>query len=485
MRKNGVTDTVIRDLGTLYNVGAVGGLSDGQLLGRFVERREQAVFEAILLRHGPMVFGVCRRVLRDQHDAEDAFQATFLVLTRRSASIAHREKLGNWLYGVACQTAMKARAKRTKRRGREGHVPDMPEPMVMPDEQRDDLAESLDRELSRLPEKYRLPIILCGLEGRSHWEAANQLGWPIGTVSGRLSRARALLANRLSQRGVTLTVGTLAVLLAQESASASVPTKLISSTAQAASLFSAGTASATGVVSAEVAALTGEVMMTMLMKRSQAIVFSAVGALVLVAGLAWAASKDPDPAKVASAPPVEDESPSFRRESVGVDELVGHIGLDIYKFVAKIPKGKRFRLVWRQVNTPGGDRVLYQYSFQKNTDDPTTIDVSFRRRDGKLGGVLCSPDEKEALFRFDCSGCDLGGGATIVPIPMLGSAITQKTLFVLETDQQERLPDQQYRLPKVKGMRLLALVPSEPGKLVPLPYPADAARAELLIEFEE
>jgi RNA polymerase sigma factor (sigma-70 family) len=475
--KNDVTDPAIRDLGTLFSVGAVGGLSDGQLLGRFVERREQAVFEAILLRHGPMVWGVCRRVLRDHHDAEDAFQATFLVLARRSASIAHREKLGNWLYGVAYQTAMKARAKRTKRRGREGQVPDMPEPTVMPDELRDDLAESLDRELSRLPEKYRLPIILCELEGRSHREAANQLGWPIGTVSGRLSRARAMLAGRLSRRGVTLTVGTLAVLLAQESASANVPTKLISSTAQAASLFAAGAASATGMVSAEVAALTGEVMMTMLLKKSQAIVFSAVGALGLVAGLAWAASKDPDPAKVASVPTVDDESTSFRQESVGVDELVNHTGLNIYKFVANIPKGKRFRVVWRQMNTPGGNRVLYIYPLQKKTDAPTTILVSFLRRDGKLGSVLLSDDD-EAQFRLDCSGCDPSGIATIVPLPMAGREITQKTLIVHKTDQQNGLP-------KVKGMRLITLLASEPGKPIPSPLPADAARGELVIEFEE
>ena len=160
-----------------------------------MERREGAVFEAIVRRHGPMVWGVCRRVLRDHHDAEDAFQATFLVLARKAASVMPREKLGNWLYGVAYQTAMKARAMRAKRRGREGQVPDMPEPMAVPDDLRDDLAESLDRELSRLPEKYRTPIILCDLEGRTHREAASQLGWPIGTVSSRLSRARSMLAS--------------------------------------------------------------------------------------------------------------------------------------------------------------------------------------------------------------------------------------------------------------------------------------------------
>ena len=109
-------NAAVRDLQTLFEVGSLGGLSDGQLLDRFVERREEAVFEAIVRRHGPMVWGVCRRVLRDHHDAEDAFQATFLVLARKAASVMTREKLGNWLYGVAYQTAMKARAMRAKRR---------------------------------------------------------------------------------------------------------------------------------------------------------------------------------------------------------------------------------------------------------------------------------------------------------------------------------------------------------------------------------
>src|ERR1700722_14253566 len=123
-------DTMIRDVQTLFGMGVMGALSDGQLLYRFVERREEAVFEAIVRRHGPMVWGVCRRVLRDHHDAEDAFQATFLVLARRAASVLIREKLGHWLYGVAYQTAMKARVMRAKRRAREIQVTEMPETMV-------------------------------------------------------------------------------------------------------------------------------------------------------------------------------------------------------------------------------------------------------------------------------------------------------------------------------------------------------------------
>ena len=296
-----MTHAVVRDLQTLFGMGVVGVLSDGQLLDHFVERREGAAFEAIVHRHGPMVWSVCRRVLRDHHDAEDAFQATFLVLARRAASVMPREKLGNWLYGVAYQTATKARAMRAKRRMREGQVPDMPEPMAEPDDLRDDLAEALDRELSRLPEKYRTPIILCDLEGWTHWEAASRLGWPIGTVSSRLSRARSMLAKRLTRRGLSLSGGALAVLLAQESASASMPMRLIDSTAQAASLFAEGGAVTAGMVSAEVAVLTREVLKIMLLGKLKIVTtVLMVGGVVVLSGggLAYRSRAADPPSKV-------------------------------------------------------------------------------------------------------------------------------------------------------------------------------------------
>ena len=260
-------NVAVRDLQTLFDVGVMGGRSDGELLERFVERREGAVFEALVHRHGPMVWGVCRRVLRDHHDAEDAFQASFLILARKASAVLPRERLGNWLYGVAYQTARKARAMRAKRRVREIQVSGLPEPMAVPDDPRDHLLPLLDQELSRLPQKYRIPIVLCDLEGRTHKEAASQLGCPIGTVSSRLSRARAMLARRLSRRGVSLSAGSLAVLLAQEASAASMATRLIRSTARAASLVAARGAVTAGVVSARVAALTGEVLKNMLMSK--------------------------------------------------------------------------------------------------------------------------------------------------------------------------------------------------------------------------
>jgi RNA polymerase sigma factor (sigma-70 family) len=288
----------VHDVRTLSDVNALSKLSDAQLLDRFAARREEAAFEAIIQRHGPMVWGVCCRVLRDHHDAEDAFQATFLVLARKGSSVSMKEKLGNWLYGVAYQTAMKARTTRAKRRQRESHMPDVPERVATPDEQRESLTEILDRELSRLPEKYRIPIVLCELEGRTHKEAAEQLGWPIGTLSGRLSRARSMLAKRLALRGVAFSGGSLALFLTQDVAAASMPTAVVASTVKAAGAFAAGHAAA-GAISVQVAALAEGVLKTMfMMKLTGAMVVTVViagigGGLLAYGATSGAQNKNP------------------------------------------------------------------------------------------------------------------------------------------------------------------------------------------------
>jgi RNA polymerase sigma-70 factor (ECF subfamily) len=286
MMKKSCMHAAIRELGTLVSEGALGLLSDGQLLDRFVERRDASAFEAIVERYGPLVWGVCRRVLRNHHDTEDAFQAAFLVLARKAASVMPREKLRNWLYGVAFQTAMNAKKARAKRRIREHPAWDMTEPEAeaVAHEHAEELLSRLDREVGRLPEKYRAPIILCELEGKTHRQAAEQLGWPVGTVSGRLSRAKAVLASRLSRPGTPLSVGALGVLLDHDGAQAGVPSDLVRSTAQAASLPAVGKAVATGVVSAQVAALTGEVLKTMLINKLTLSAGMLIFALALAAG---------------------------------------------------------------------------------------------------------------------------------------------------------------------------------------------------------
>jgi RNA polymerase sigma factor (sigma-70 family) len=254
-------------------------LTDGQLLERFVSRREPAALEALVQRHAPMVWGVCRRTLGNLHDAEDAFQATFLVLVRKAAAVYPRAKVGNWLYGVAHQTALKARTTRAKRRVRERPATEMSEPARKEHDLWDELQPLLDQEVSRLPEKYRTVIVLCELEGRTKREAARQLGLPEGTVASRVARARALLAKRLARRGPPVSCGAVVALLAQNAASACVPTAVVSSALKAARLLAAGQAAAAWPVSARVAALAEGVIKTMLLKKVKTL-----AAVVLILG---------------------------------------------------------------------------------------------------------------------------------------------------------------------------------------------------------
>src|SRR5207245_5250226 len=171
-------------------------------------------------------------------DAEDAFQAAFLVLIRKAGTIMPRERLASWLYGTTYLAALKARALAARRRAREKQVRDLPEPATVAEGIWHDLQPLLDRELNRLGDRYRLPLVLCDLEGRTRKEAAEQLGWPEGTVAGRLARGRALLAKRLTRLGLPASAGTLAVMLPQHAA-ATVPAALVTSMARAAELAAA------------------------------------------------------------------------------------------------------------------------------------------------------------------------------------------------------------------------------------------------------
>ncbi len=260
-------------------------LTDGQLLGRFVEGRDEVAFAALVRRHGPMVWGVCRRLL-DLHDAEDAFQATFLVLVRKAASVRPREMVANWLHGVARQAALQARRTTVRRRARERQSTRTPDPPAAERQPEHDLRFLLDQELGRLPEKYRAAVVLCDLEGRSRKEAARQLGCPEGTVAGRLARARAMLARRLARRGLPAAGGVLAGALWQGTASACVPASVASSTVRAAGRLAAGQAT-DGVVSAGVLALSEGVRKAMLLTRLKvaAVAVLLVAALCCGAGL--------------------------------------------------------------------------------------------------------------------------------------------------------------------------------------------------------
>jgi RNA polymerase sigma factor (sigma-70 family) len=264
-------------------------LTDGQLLERYVRGREEAAFAALVRRHGPMVWGVCRRILGGHHDAEDAFQATFLVLVRKAASVVPRDLVANWLYGVARQTALKARTTAARRRAREKQVTAMPEPAFERQDLWDGLRPLLDQELGRLPDKYRALIVLCDLEGKTRKEAARHCRLPEGTVASRLAAARALLARRLARSGLAVSGAALAAVLSQQAASAGVPASVASSTIKAASLFAAGQAAVPGLLSGEAVDLAEGVLKTMLLTKLK----TATAVLLAVAVLGAAAAAFP------------------------------------------------------------------------------------------------------------------------------------------------------------------------------------------------
>lgn len=241
-------------------------MTDGQLLDCFVASKDEGAFETLLRRHGPMVLGVCRRVLRNHHDAEDAFQATFLVLARKASSVKPSLMVGNWLHGVAYRTALKANEMSQKRKSREKHGAAI-DVAATARNTWDDLQPLIDEELNRLPDRYRLPIVLCDLEGKSIKEATHQLGWPQGTLAGRLARARKLLARRLAQRGIALSGGALAMTLSANGAAAGVQPTLAATTIAAAVAVAKTQTAASMVVSAKAAALMEGVMKAMLLTK--------------------------------------------------------------------------------------------------------------------------------------------------------------------------------------------------------------------------
>jgi RNA polymerase sigma factor (sigma-70 family) len=254
----------LKRLRTGHVVRGISERTDAELLERFVTCHEEAAFAALVERHGPMVLGVCRYLLPNAHDIEDSFQATFLVLVSKAAAIQRRTLLANWLYRVAYRVAMRARVNAARRRAREMQGVEMQAVEPPGEGMEPELRPVLHEELNRLPNKYREPIVLCYLQGKTHQEAARQLAWPIGTVKGRLTRARDLLRTRLTRRGLTLSAGALAAALTT-TASAAVPTSLLDSTIKVAILVAAGQAA--GVVSAQAAALSHGVLRTMFKTR--------------------------------------------------------------------------------------------------------------------------------------------------------------------------------------------------------------------------
>jgi RNA polymerase sigma factor (sigma-70 family) len=317
------TNQALKQIWALYALGPLGGLTDARLIERFLDRAgpdAEDAFAVLVQRHGPMVLAVCRRMLPGSADAEDAFQAVFLVLARRAGSIRRVEGLKSWLYGVAVRTAKEARRRAARRRAREGGTIDRSRVATTPDESKREFLALLDEELHRLPGRYRDPLLLCELAGTSRQDAARHLGLPEGTLSSRLSRGRSLLRDRLTRRGVALGTGALAT-FAADPASASFPESLVEATARLALAFTTRGA-ATGTIPATVASLAeGVLIMIARAKLKLALAAVALGAVGLT--FAWAEGPKAEKAVESKVAKVVEkgEPPQAEVRGIVVDEV--------------------------------------------------------------------------------------------------------------------------------------------------------------------
>jgi RNA polymerase sigma factor (sigma-70 family) len=298
---NGPYGSTLRQMHALFNEGTVGGLTDAELLQRFTARAgedAESAFSVLIDRHGPMVMRVCRRVLRDTQDIDDAFQATFLVLVRKAGRLTIKDSLGPWLHGVALRAASCARSTAARRRMHERRAAEMRAESTV-DGIPDDLGKILHDEIHRLPERYRAPIVLCCLEGLTQGQAALSLGWPVGTVQSGLARGRDRLRDRLRRRGVAPSV-LLAGLVPSE-----IPAGAIGA-AGAVLRMAANGRSIAGVVPATTATLVGKVMRSMMMTKLKWV----AAPLLAASGVAMGASWNFQPRTVATPPPAIVQEPA-------------------------------------------------------------------------------------------------------------------------------------------------------------------------------
>jgi len=300
----------------LFRDGTLTSRSDAELLNRYLSARDEAAFEALVNLHGPMVLGLCRRMLRDPSDIDDAFQATFLVLIRKAPVIRDRGLLANWLYGVAYRVAVRARGNLLRRRERETSLAEIETPAMSVHDHPEEVPPALDQELNRLPSTYRVPLVLCYLKGLTHDQAAEELRCPVGTVRSRLARGRDLLKRRLTARGYAPS----ASLLASALPAPFVPAGLVRATIEAAG-HSAGQGAAAAMTASAVETLVEGALTTMVGSRVKTIGLSllalaltsgAVVGVVLVsshreqreqAAPPVAQPKTPEPEKIALSPP--------------------------------------------------------------------------------------------------------------------------------------------------------------------------------------
>ena len=380
--------------------------TDAELLEQFAGGNDGA-FAALVDRHGPMVLGVCRRVLRDAHEAEDAFQATFLLLVQKAGSLRQPERLGPWLHGVAYRTALKAKGRLSRRRRRETQLDELAAAGYADEGIWRDVRPMLDEAISALPSRYRAPIVLCYFEGLTNAQAARRLGCPRGTVATRLARARDRLRARLTRRGAALSVGLVATGLSSAGAAAKVPAPLLEATARAAGAFRAGQVLPAGILSAQALLLTREVLRAMFMDKVRIMVaVSAVLAMVGAgAGLfghrAFSASPANQTDEVRPVPPAPAEpeveqyayrSPNFQVEAPShrIARLVGEAAerqrraLSVRWLGKEMPVwSKRCRIVVQITKAGAGGATSFQFEAGKVREQQMHLQ-------GTLDGILAS-----------------------------------------------------------------------------------------------
>ncbi|MGP0067269.1 MAG: sigma-70 family RNA polymerase sigma factor [Isosphaeraceae bacterium] len=375
--------SVVRSIQTLFGVGSVGGMTDSQLLDQFLRGRDEgaeSAFAALVEVHGPMVWDVCRGILSDVHAAEDAFQATFLVLARRAGSIRRRDAVGPWLHGVARRIAVRAKAMAARRHLREGQATEMTATDT-PDPSRREQIEAMHEEVDCLAEKYRAPLVLCYFEGRTHVEAARLLKCPVGTVSIRLSRARDLLRARLTRRGIVLPAAWAGALLGERTASAAMPGGLAASTIQAAMNLAVGKVMTAGVVSASITQLAEGEIRTMIFTKLTGV---AAGVLAIGVGTAGvgllAAGRQQTPREPGADAPARAREDESKARDQSINNL-RHIAIAMNNFAdgndfrfpaAVIRKEGKPLLSWRVALLPFLDqKALYdKFHLDEPWDSP-------------------------------------------------------------------------------------------------------------------
>jgi RNA polymerase sigma factor (sigma-70 family) len=327
-------NAVLQHLHKLLAVQTTQALSDRDLLDRFIAQHDEAAFAALVERHGAMVLGTCRRLLRNAHDAEDASQAAFLVLARKAASIRKQESLAGWLHGVACHVAANLKREAARRSAREASRQTEPAADAAVEVSWREMQGLLDEELARLPEHYRSALVLCYLEGKTRDEAARQLGWSLTTLRGRLDRARERLRARLTRRGLTLSAALLAAALAESSTSAALPATFVVHTVRAGLLHAAGQVGAAGGGSARVAALVEGALKGFFAARTKAGMGTLAAVLVVGIGIGVVAStrsgseqtlpplvQGHEPGRETGRPPVEAAIPTPPPVQVGKQDV--------------------------------------------------------------------------------------------------------------------------------------------------------------------